>query len=68
MVHYSNAVERLGVHQFQWWGEALHGVGFAGFATVFPEPIGMAASFDDVLLKRVFDAVSDEARPMPASA
>ena len=62
LMHYSPAVERLGIHQFQWWGEALHGVGFAGFATVFPEPIGMAASFDDELLYRVFDVVSTEQR------
>ena len=62
LMHYSPAVDRLGIHQFQWWGEALHGVGFSGFATVFPEPIGMAASFDDLLLHRVFDAVSTEQR------
>ena len=62
LMHYSPAVDRLGIHQFQWWGEALHGVGFSGFATVFPEPIGMAASFDDELLHRVFDAVSTEQR------
>lgn len=62
MMHYSPAVGRLGIHQFQWWGEALHGVGFAGKATVFPEPIGMAASFDDAMVRRVFDAVSDEVR------
>ena len=53
MMHYSPAVERLGIRQFQWWGEALHGVGFAGKATVFPEPIGMAASFDDKLLQKI---------------
>jgi len=62
LMHYSPAVDRLGLHQFQWWGEALHGVGFSGFATVFPEPIGMAASFDDELLYQVFDAVSTEQR------
>lgn len=62
MMHYSPAVERLGIHQFQWWGEALHGVGFNGFATVFPEPIGMAASFNDRLLRQVYDAVSNEIR------
>lgn len=62
MMHYSPAVERLGIRQFQWWGEALHGVGFAGKATVFPEPIGMAASFDDKLLQKIYDAISDEAR------
>lgn len=62
LMHYSPAVDRLGIHQFQWWGEALHGVGFAGHATVFPQAIGMAASFDDALLRKVFDAVSDEIR------
>lgn len=62
LMHYSPAIDRLGIHQFQWWGEALHGVGFAGHATVFPQAIGMAASFDDVLLRKVFDAVSDEIR------
>ena len=62
LMHYSPAVDRLGLHQFQWWGEALHGVGFAGFATVFPEPIGMAAAWDDALLYRVFDVVSTEQR------
>lgn len=62
LMHYSPAVDRLGLHQFQWWGEALHGVGFAGFATVFPEPIGMAAAWDDALLYRVFDIVSTEQR------
>ena len=62
LMHYSPAVDRLGLHQFQWWGEALHGVGFAGFATVFPEPIGMAASWNDALIYRVFDVVSTEQR------
>ena len=62
LMHYSPTVSRLGIHQFQWWGEALHGVGFSGFATVFPEPIGMAASFDDELLYKVFDAASTEQR------
>jgi beta-glucosidase len=62
MLNSSAAVERLGIPAFQWWNEALHGVARAGKATVFPEPIGMAASFDDALLRKVFDAVSDEAR------
>lgn len=55
-------VERLGVRAYNWWNEALHGVGRAGLATVFPQSIGMAASFDDELVYRAFDAVSDEAR------
>ncbi|MDE6569941.1 MAG: glycoside hydrolase family 3 C-terminal domain-containing protein [Alistipes sp.] len=55
-------VERLGIPAYNWWSEALHGVGRAGLATVFPQSIGMAASFDDELVYRAFDAVSDEAR------
>lgn len=62
MQHQSPAIERLGIKQYNWWNEALHGVGRAGLATVFPQPIGMAASFDDLLLYDVFTAVSDEAR------
>ena len=58
----SPAIKRLGIPQFDWWNEALHGVGRNGLATVFPATIGMAASFDDVLLLEVFTAVSDEAR------
>lgn len=55
-------VTRLGVKKFAWWSEALHGVANQGGVTVFPEPIGMAASFNDELLYHVFDAISDEAR------
>lgn len=55
-------VERLGIPAYNWWNEALHGVGRAGLATVFPQAIGMAASFDDELVYRAFDAASDEAR------
>ena len=62
MVDESKAVERLGIPKFQWWNEALHGVGRNGFTTVFPITMGMAASWDDALLLRCFDAVSDEAR------
>lgn len=62
MQHQSPAIDRLGIRQYNWWNEALHGVGRAGRATVFPQPIGMAASFDDRLLYDVFTAVSDEAR------
>lgn len=58
----SNAIPRLGIPQFSWWSEALHGVGRNGFSTVFPSCIGMAASFDDALLERIYTAVSDEAR------
>ena len=62
MMDTSPAIERLGIPQFQWWNEALHGVGRNGFSTVFPITMGMAASWDDALLHQVFTAVSDEAR------
>ncbi len=62
MMNSSPAVERLGIPAFDWWSEALHGVGRNGLATVFPSCIGMAASFDDDLIGEVFTAVSDEAR------
>lgn len=58
----SPAIKRLGIPQFQWWNEALHGVGRNGTSTVFPITMGMAASWDDALLFKVYDAVSDEAR------
>lgn len=62
MMDSSPAIPRLGIPAFQWWNEALHGVGRNGFATVFPISMQMAASWDDALLYRVFSAVSDEAR------
>lgn len=62
MQNTSPAVERLGIKPYNWWNEALHGVARAGEATVFPQTIGMAASFAPDLLYKVFDAVSDEAR------
>lgn len=58
----SDAIPRLGVKKFNWWSEALHGYANQGPVSVFPEPVGMAASFDDQLVFNVFDAVSDEAR------
>lgn len=62
MMDDSPAIERLGIKRYNWWNEALHGVGRAGFATVFPQAIGMAASFDDSLLYNIFNCISDEAR------
>ena len=62
MVHPSAAIADAGIPAYNWWNEALHGVGRNGKATVFPQPIGMAASFDEPLLYEVFTAVSDEAR------
>ncbi len=62
MMNGSPAIERLGIPQFDWWSEALHGVGRNGLSTTFPSCIGMAASFDDALLERIYSAISDEAR------
>ncbi len=62
MMDQSPAIARLGIPQFQWWNEALHGIGRNGYATVFPITMAMAASWDDQLLHQVFTAVSDEAR------
>ena len=56
------AIERLDVPAYNWWNECLHGVARAGKATVFPQAIGMAATFDPELMFRVGTAVSDEAR------
>ena len=58
----SPAIERLGLPAYDWWNEALHGVARAGEATVFPQAIGMAASFDVPLMDQVSAAISDEAR------
>lgn len=62
MLDDSPAIPRLGIKHWQWWSEALHGYANMGNVTNFPEPIGMAASFNDGLVQRVFDAVSTEAR------
>lgn len=56
------AIDRLGVPAYNWWNECLHGVARAGKATVFPQAIGMAATFDQDLMFRIGTAVSDEAR------
>ena len=58
----SEAIPRLGIKKFNWWSEALHGVANQGNVTVFPEPVGMAASFNDKLVFDIFNAVSDEMR------
>lgn len=56
------AIPRLGIKSYNWWNEALHGVARAGVATVFPQAIGLAASFDEDLLEEIADTVSTEAR------
>ncbi len=58
----SKAVPRLGIPAYNWWNEGLHGVARAGEATIFPQAIGMAATFNDGLLKQVSTVISTEAR------
>lgn len=60
--HTSDAVERLGIPEYNWWNEGLHGVARAGIATVFPQAIGLAATFDDALIHRDAEAISTEFR------
>ncbi len=62
MLDESPAIPRLGIKKFFWWSEALHGAANMGNVTVFPEPVGMAASFNPELLYKVFDATSTEFR------
>jgi beta-glucosidase len=62
MCDISDAIPRLGIKKFNWWSEALHGLANNGNVTVFPEPVGMAASFDDQMVYRIFNATSDETR------
>ena len=62
MVHQNPAIPRLGLPAYSWWNEALHGVGRAGLATVYPMPIAMAATFDPAMIRNVFNNVAMEAR------
>lgn len=62
MMDVSPAVERLGIRPYNWWNEALHGIARAGKATMFPQAIGMAATFDCDAVEKAFGVVSDEAR------
>jgi beta-glucosidase len=62
LVNDSKAVSRLEVAAYNWWSECLHGVAFAGIATVFPQAIGLGAMWDAPFLERVAEAISDEAR------
>ncbi|HBM80568.1 MAG TPA: glycosyl hydrolase, partial [Clostridiaceae bacterium] len=58
MLFQSAKVERLGIQYYNWWNEALHGVARSGMATVFPQAIGLAATFDDGLIYKVADVIS----------
>ena len=62
MVHPAAAVERLGIPRYNWWNECLHGVARAGIATVFPQAIGLAATWNTELMRQVATVISDEAR------
>ena len=63
MMHTSPAIPRLGIPAYNWWNECLHGVGRSGDkVTVFPQAIGMAATFDPAALQTTAEAISDEAR------
>lgn len=62
LFHGAPAIDRLGVPAYNWWNECLHGVARAGRATVFPQAIGLAATFDENLMLRLSTAISDEAR------
>lgn len=61
-VYNAPAIERLGIPAYNWWNEALHGVARAGTATVFPQAIGLAASFDEEMIEKVAEIIATEAR------
>ena len=62
MEHHNPAIDRLGIPAYSWWNEALHGVARNGYATVYPMPIALAATFDDKAVQEMFGMVADEAR------
>lgn len=62
MMHAAPAIERLSVKAYNWWNEALHGVARAGVATVFPQAIGLAATFDEDFAEEIGDAIATEGR------
>src|SRR5678816_4909729 len=62
MMNAAPAIPRLGIAEYDWWNEALHGVAFSGVSTVFPQAIGLGATFDPALVNRVATVISDEAR------
>lgn len=62
MLHESIGIPRVGIKPYNWWNECLHGVARAGSATIFPQTIGLAATFDTELAKKEYETISDEAR------
>ena len=67
MVYTAPAINRLNVPEYNWWNESLHGVARAGYATVFPQSITIAGSWDTDLMYRVATAISDEGRAREGS-
>lgn len=61
-LHSAPAIDRLSIKSYNWWNEALHGVARAGVATIFPQAIGLAATFDEDFIEQVADAISTEGR------
>ena len=62
MMNAADSISRLGVPDYNWWSEGLHGVAVSGIATVFPQAIGLAATWDDSLLYQAADVISTEFR------
>ncbi len=62
MMNAAPAIKRLGIPEYNWWNECLHGVARSGLATVFPQAIGMGASWDEEMMFRLSSVISDEAR------
>ena len=62
LLYNSPAIERLQIHEYNWWNESSHGVARCGTATVFPHSVGLAATFDPELMEKVADVISTEAR------
>ncbi|HEY5511932.1 MAG TPA: glycoside hydrolase family 3 C-terminal domain-containing protein [Prolixibacteraceae bacterium] len=62
MMDRTPAIERLGIPAYNWWNEALHGIARTGLATVFPQAIALAATFDEPAMLETFSVISDEAR------
>ena len=68
MMNETPGIKRLGIEPYDWWNEGLHGVGRNGRATVFPQPIGLAATFHPELISQIGDAIAMEARAKYAIA
>jgi beta-glucosidase len=62
LTYTSAAIPRLGIPEYNWWNECLHGVARAGLATVFPQAIALAATFDEAFIQKVAGVISDEGR------